>query len=398
MSPPLIAVQGLEKTYRVYRTPWDRLRERLGGGVRHQAVHALRGIDFELGRGESLAVVGQNGAGKSTLLAILSGVTAPSAGDVRVDGRVASMLELGMGFHPELTGRQNIRLNAAMMGLGDEEVTAKMPDIVAFSELGEFLDRPIKTYSSGMKMRLGFAIAVQVEPEILIVDEALSVGDGYFQKKCMDRVRQLLDGGCTFLFCSHAMYYVTTFCREALWLRRGQAEAYGPANDVVRRYENFLVAKDGRADAAIDEAPPAEDASQAGFTAIRLLAGDGRHYRHRDAWAIACEWTSEDPSLGFQIALGIDRADGVQVLCFATHLDGREAMRGERRYRLRLDVPELPLIKGEFDLVFFLLDEKGLHVYDRQPLPSAFEIVSDDYPIGLITAEHAWRQEEPRAS
>jgi ABC-type polysaccharide/polyol phosphate transport system ATPase subunit len=198
-TTPLIVARNLGKTYRDYPGPWARLMEKVTGRSRHTPIHALGGVDFELRAGESLAVLGENGAGKSTLLKILSGVTVPSEGSMEVRGRVASLLELGMGFHPELTGRQNIRLNAAMMGLGDAAISEKTPSIVEFSELGAFIDRPVKTYSTGMAMRLGFAVAAQLEPDVLIVDEALSVGDGYFQKKCMDRIRQLLDGGTTLL-------------------------------------------------------------------------------------------------------------------------------------------------------------------------------------------------------
>ncbi len=239
----VVAADGLTKTYRVYGTPWDRLGELVTRRRRHREFHALEGVTFALPRGEGLALIGENGAGKSTLLKILAGITAPTSGSFAVRGKVASILELGSGFHPEFTGRQNVVLNAAMLGLSQEEVRRKMPDILAFSELGEFIDQPVKVYSTGMAMRLGFSIATQVEPDVLIIDEALSVGDGYFQKKCMDRLRVFVQGGGTLLFCSHAMYYVSAFCQRALWLRHGRAEGLGPVADVVRDYENFLVAK-----------------------------------------------------------------------------------------------------------------------------------------------------------
>ena len=184
---------GLTKVYRSYATPWDRLLEGITRRRRHREFRALEDVSFALPRGEGLALIGENGAGKSTLLKILAGITAPTAGAFRVSGKVASILELGSGFHPEFTGRQNIVLNAAMLGLSQEELRRKMPDIVAFSELGDFVDQPVKTYSTGMAMRLGFSIATQVEPDGLIIDEGLSVGDGYFQKKCMDRLRVFVD-------------------------------------------------------------------------------------------------------------------------------------------------------------------------------------------------------------
>ena len=171
-----VEAEGLTKTYRSYATPWDRLLEGISRR-RHREFHALESVSFALPRGEGLALIGENGAGKSTLLKILAGITAPSAGAFRVSGKIASILELGSGFHPEFTGRQNIVLNAAMLGLTEDELRQKMPDIISFSELGEFIDEPVKAYSTGMAMRLGFSIATQVEPDILIIDEALAVGD-----------------------------------------------------------------------------------------------------------------------------------------------------------------------------------------------------------------------------
>ena len=169
-----VEAEGLTKVYRVYASPWDRLREAAFRRPRHREFRALESVSFAIPRGEGLAIVGENGAGKSTLLKILAGITTPSSGGFRVDGKIASILELGSGFHPDFTGRQNIVLNAAMLGLDEDELRRKMPDILAFSELGDFIDQPVKTYSTGMAMRLGFSIATQVEPDVLIVDEALS--------------------------------------------------------------------------------------------------------------------------------------------------------------------------------------------------------------------------------
>src|SRR5262245_50514875 len=210
MTAPAIVADGLTKVYRSYRRPADRLWEALLRRPRHSELRALDDVSFTLPKGEGLGVIGENGAGKSTLLKVLCGVTQPTAGSLRVDGRVAAILELGAGFHPEFTGRQNAVLNAALLGLSEREVDAALPRILDFSELGDFIDRPVKTYSTGMAMRLAFSIATQVEPEVLIVDEALSVGDGYFQKKCMDRMLAFIRGGGTVLFCSHAMYYVSS--------------------------------------------------------------------------------------------------------------------------------------------------------------------------------------------
>jgi ABC-type polysaccharide/polyol phosphate transport system ATPase subunit len=399
MRDATVEAEGLTKTYRSYATPWDRLLEGITRRRRHREFHALEGVSFALPRGEGLALIGENGAGKSTLLKILAGITAPTGGAFKVSGKIASILELGSGFHPEFTGRQNIVLNAAMLGLTQEELGRKMPHIVAFSELGDFIDQPVKTYSTGMAMRLGFSIATQVEPDVLIVDEALSVGDGYFQKKCMDRLRVFVDSGGTLLFCSHAMYYVSAFCQRALWLRNGRVEALGPVSEVVRRYENFLVTKSAAAAqsaavgsaavksaAAVLETPRALPAR---LGPVRLLAAD-LLFTQGDPWELEVEWESEDPRLAFHLGVGINRADGVEVCSFATHLDGLPPLTGERAYSARLAIPRLPLVKGEFTLYIFLLDEGGLHIYDQRVIQSAFNVRSPAYAFGLVHVEHAW--------
>ena len=390
MTGTAVEAEGLTKTYRMYASPWDRLREMISRRPHHRELPALEGVTFSLPRGEGLALVGENGAGKSTLLKILAGITTPTSGSFRVAGKIASILELGSGFHPEFTGRQNIVLNAAMLGLGEEELRRKMPDIISFSELGDFIDRPVKTYSTGMAMRLGFSIATQVEPDVLIIDEALSVGDGYFQKKCMDRLLRFVDGGGTLLFCSHAMYYVSSFCQRALWLKGGRPEALGPVSEVVRDYENFLVAKSAAAVPA-EPAPGLAGPSRlpARLTVARL-EGTETQYAQGDPWELEIEWETDDPGLEFHLGVGINRSDEIEIFSFATSFDGLPPRSGERRYAARLRVPVLPLVKGEFTVYVFLLDGAGLHVYDQRRLPRAFTVHSPAYSFGLIRADHAW--------
>lgn len=395
MSSALISAQHVSKTYKVFAQPWDRLRELLTGRARHQEFHALADISFEIGRGESLGVVGENGAGKSTLLKILSGVTRPSAGDVRVEGRVASLLELGMGFHPELTGRRNIQLTAAMMGFSEREVATKATEIIEFSELGEFIDQPVKTYSTGMAMRLGFAIAAQVEPEILIIDEALSVGDGYFQKKCMDRIRHYLQNGGTLIFCTHAMYYLSSFCQRALWLRNGRAVAMGPVDEVVPAYEEFLNAKQP----AARELNPAYEEKEVERQPARIRGVSFPNRRIGEAmfsfgepWEVEVEWQVDSTQVATHVAIGINRtADNLEIAAFGTHREGLPAFRGERRYKARLEIPRLPLVKGEITLYVYLLDEVGLHVYDQETIPAAFSVKSDVYRFGVVHIDHRWQ-------
>jgi lipopolysaccharide transport system ATP-binding protein len=399
MSEIAISVERLHKTYKVYASPWNRLWEHALRRPLHREFHALSGVGFELAKGEGLAVIGENGAGKSTLLKVLAGVTTATSGAVSVTGKVASILELGSGFHPEFSGRENIQLNAAMLGLSPEEVVAKLPDIIAFSELGDFIDQPVKVYSTGMAMRLGFAIATQVDPDVLIIDEALSVGDGYFQKKCMDRMQEFVTAGGTLLFCSHAMYYVSSFCRRALWMRDGRVEGLGQANEVVRDYESFLLKKSEPV-ASAPEVAPAVASEPAAARAARIEAVDVRggrrlagrlYYSYQEPWNLDVSWETEDEDLQFHLAVGIDRTDGVQVVSFSTLHDDLPVFTGKRRYRATLELPEMPLVKGEYTVYVYLMDEHNLHPFDTRILQDAFAIESASYEVGLIKADHRFR-------
>ncbi len=280
-----------------------------------------------------------------------------------------------------------------MLGLSDAEVREKTPAIIEFSELGDFIDQPVKVYSTGMAMRLGFAIATQVDPDVLIIDEALSVGDGYFQKKCMDRMLRFLEEGGSLLFCSHAMYYVAAFCRRALWLRHGEPEALGPAEAVIRQYENFLLTK-GKAEAKAEAAAVEPAVGPARLVEVRQVeegaSGSPGHFRHEDPWELRIEWECENPAMQFHLAVGLDRVDDVQVLVMTTSHDGLDPYTGRRHYRARLTVPRLPLLSGNFHIQVYLLDEAALHVYDQRKLRNELLVETDTYKVGLIETEHRW--------
>ena len=239
-----VRADSVSKVYRLYDSPFDRLRELLFRAPRHRPFHALKGVSFELPAGKALGLIGENGAGKSTLLKVVAGTAQATSGTIERHGIVASILELGMGFHPEFTGRENARMNAALLGLSGSEIRRRLPEIRAFAELGDFFDRPVRTYSSGMALRLAFAVATHADADVLIVDEALAVGDGYFQKKSIDRITDFQKGGGTLLFCSHALYYVALLCDSAIWLKQGEVAAAGAALPVVRAYEAFLQEKE----------------------------------------------------------------------------------------------------------------------------------------------------------
>ena len=242
----LISFQGVSKSYPIYASPRDRLKELLTFNRRrcHEDFWALRDITFEVERGETFCIVGENGSGKSTLLQIVAGILAPTSGSVDVRGRVSALLELGSGFNPEFTGRDNVYLNAAILGFSTPQIDRILPRIEAFAEIGSFIDQPVKTYSSGMLVRLAFAVAIHMEPEILIVDEALAVGDIYFRQRCMRKVHELRSRGITILFVSHAVGDVKALGDRTMWLDGGRIRAIGDTDHVVSQYLAAMVEKD----------------------------------------------------------------------------------------------------------------------------------------------------------
>lgn len=260
-SDAALALRGVSKAYLRYERPQDRLKQAiyprlqamarpfaaaLGSELKPRSYFsqfwALRGIDLEVAHGETLGIIGKNGSGKSTLLKILCGTLAPSEGEVTANGRIAALLELGSGFNPEFTGFENIYLNASVLGLSREEIEARLADIVAFADIGDFLRQPVKTYSSGMAMRLAFSVMAHVDADILVIDEALAVGDAYFQQKCLRWLRQFRERG-TVLFCGHDTGAILSFCHRAVWLDRGQVRLVGTAKEVCEAYNAFIQAE-----------------------------------------------------------------------------------------------------------------------------------------------------------
>lgn len=237
-----LVVSHVGKAYKRYAGKWARMREWLTGKPQHEQTWVLRDIDFAVSPGEAVGIVGVNGAGKSTLLKIITGTTQPTKGSVHTEGRVAALLELGMGFHPDFTGRQNVSMAGQLLGLQGEEIAACMPAIEAFAEIGDYIDRPVRTYSSGMQMRLAFSVATAVRPAVLIVDEALSVGDAYFQHKSFNKIREFREQGTTLLIVSHDRGAIQSLCDRAILLERGFVIKDGPPEEVMDFY-NALIAE-----------------------------------------------------------------------------------------------------------------------------------------------------------
>src|SRR5499427_2720419 len=258
-----LRVHQVSKQYRTYARPGDRLKESLTRGRfrRHKEFWALHDISFELNAGEIVGIIGPNGCGKSTLLQIIAGTLEPTQGEVWHEGRISALLELGAGFDPEFTGVENVYMNASLLGLSRRETDALLPHIERFAEIGDFIYQPVKTYSSGMYVRLAFAIAASVEPDILIIDEALAVGDAVFQHRCLRRIKELHERGTTVLFVSHDAAAVRALCSRAMLMNHGRIIADGPPAEVLNHYQQIVMERE-RAYEAASEAPSADSAGE----------------------------------------------------------------------------------------------------------------------------------------
>lgn len=400
----VLRLEGVGKEYRLYDSPRARLRALLTGRALHRSHWALRDVSLTLRRGQCLGVVGQNGAGKSTLLKLVTGVIQPTCGQVQRRGRVTAILELGAGFHPEFSGRQNLYFGGSLIGIDAQQMAAIEPQVLAFADIGEAIERPVKTYSSGMVMRLAFALVTAVQPEVLIIDEALAVGDQSFQKKCIERIQEFRDSGCTILFCSHSAYHVRHLCDAALWLDTGRVMALGATGEVLDAYEKFVRAQ---VDAAQQETPPEQDAPplherEPDAAAIISCEIEGleplpegavprtpRLLQSRDLVATITVRgkESECPSIGFMV----EQDKGVGITSLATHDEGvAPAHIGGRLWRSVLRFPDLPLHSGDYTISVYLFDERGLVIYDQWFQFQVLRVEAATKVPGLVRLPHVW--------
>ncbi len=391
---PSIEIRGLAKRYLLFDRRRDRALALFGrtGGL--QTVAALEGIDLEVNPGEAVGVIGENGSGKSTLLRLVAGISTQDAGTLRVSQPVAAILELGLGFHPEFTGRENALLYGSLLGIPEDAMAKRLDDVLAFAELGEFVDRPLRTYSSGMTARLAFAVAVNVDPSVLVVDEALAVGDGAFQKKCVDRMVRFKEGGRTVLFCSHSMYLVTSFCERAVWLHHGRIERHGPAQGVVEAYESYLMQREKRRLAAAGGHEGAPVLARHGrLTDVRVLDLDGAPVEEvapEAGFQVVLELESADPVAAFHVGVMLEAQNGHCIFAAATQRDRIPALSGATHYAVALRIPHFPVATGAFSVSAYLFDETGLHIFDQVMVPGAVRVPCELWTPSLLKLDHQW--------
>jgi lipopolysaccharide transport system ATP-binding protein len=400
-SEPAISVKNLSKCYQLYAQPSDRLKQFLWRGRRQyfREFWALKDVSFEVRKGEVLGIIGRNGAGKSTLLQLLCGTLNPTFGQVEVRGRIAALLELGSGFNPEFSGRENVFMSAAIMGLSQQEIEALFEEIVDFSGIREFIDQPVKTYSSGMYVRLAFSVATSVDPDILVVDEALSVGDGEFARKSFDRIRDMKKAGKTILFCSHSLYQVEAFCGRVLWLDHGERMQFGEPQDVVKHYSTFLL---GGAkveltipmSTSLQATPAMQGHARLSHVEVSLDGSAGRVLRGRageNDLSIRLQFESDPQLPAPVVGATIDYGTLMTVTSVVSRSENVLIERNEHgRGEVTIDFPSLPLRKGEYHVAVYLGSEDAVHIYDNVQVAATLYIEDPRPEPGLVDLMHRW--------
>jgi ABC-type polysaccharide/polyol phosphate transport system ATPase subunit len=402
-----IRAGGLGKRYNVYPAPMARVKQafyprlqrllpaflnrRLPWGTHpvklYQEFWSLRGVDFEVEKGETVGIVGRNGSGKSTLLQLACGILTPTEGAVEVQGRTAALLELGAGFHPEFSGRDNVFVNAAVLGLKRPEIAERFDRIVAFSELGDFIDRPVRTYSSGMYVRLAFSVAVHVDPEVLVIDEALAVGDAAFQLKCIERMNEIRNGGTTILFVSHSPEQIKRFCDRAIWLDRGRLRAIGPSVLVADEYRDSSAFSqaEGAHHVTHGTAPHQDLASIVGVECERKELTTFETLQVKVTYRVR---RSPLPKLLLGVAL-YDRS-GNYVFGPNTHLDGVAIPDTPGEHAVVYRVPRLTLLPGTYYVHAGLFSDGGLVLLDYRGNVVSIKVSAHYFAEGAFYLDHEW--------
>ena len=397
MTEPLITLQDVGKEYAL-RTTGTRKLAAMAAILRGKPLppastfKALQDISFEVRRGESTGLVGVNGAGKSTLLKLIANVVRPTTGTVTVRGRVGALLELGAGFHPEYTGRENINLACALLGLSPRETRDRLGAIIEFADIGAHIDQPVKHYSSGMIVRLGFAVATSVVPDVLITDEVLAVGDESFQRKCIAWMESYLANGGTLLLCSHSMYHVQKLCSRALWIHEGRLHRNGGAADVTRDYLAWHEEK---------LAAPMESAKAATSAPVAATQYEIRSMRLNDVDQAEPVTVAQEGSLTFSgtvyspdgrapgISVAVVRIDGTPVYGTFSELKGYQPKQlGPNLFGYAVRFPSLPLLPGRYVARSHAMDPEGMRLFDQ--VERKFEVIGHSREMGLCRIDHEW--------
>jgi lipopolysaccharide transport system ATP-binding protein len=385
MSDFAIQVSNVSKKYQIGGSNPNVLREGLKGIVgnfsrkKKAEFWALKDISFNLKQGEVLGVIGRNGAGKSTLLKVLSRITEPTNGKIEINGRVGSLLEVGTGFHPELTGKENIFLNGSILGMTRTEIKSKFDEIVEFSGVEKFINTPVKRYSSGMYVRLAFSVAAHLEPEILIIDEVLAVGDAEFQKKCLGKMQDVAGHGRTVLFVSHNMSTVSSLCTSALYLKNGQVEFQGSISQAIERYLNVSASREAMVDLNDYSARQGkqEFGRLTGISLCNVKDESTNSFAIGDSFKLGIDFELNSPMNNLEIGFGIMDSAGIVRQLFVGNWEGLKSKYLVGSHRVYCTVPAVMLVPGNY-FISCWIKEQGRGVDDQVDAPIQFEVVGKD--------------------
>jgi len=394
MSDSAVIVDGLWKSFRLYHEKNQYLKTAFlrGKRARYEEFWALSDVSFEIKKGSTFGIIGTNGSGKSTLLKCLTGILTPDKGKITSNGDIAALLELGAGFHPELSGRENIFLNGAILGMSNKQIQSRYDDIVEFSELGRFIDVPVKNYSSGMTVRLGFSIAINVDPEILIIDEVLAVGDEHFQQKCREKIEDFRQHQKTIILVSHGLSDVANICDEVAWLDNGSLKAIGPAVDVVSKYNALShsaepVQQEDRGERWGTREIEIQDVfltDQFGHRISNLESGQ--------AVMLNCTYSSTINSKNCVFAYGITDLHGTVLWGTNSKLQGAPFPIQRGTGNNSIFIPQLRLLEGTFDISVAIADESYSHEYDHWSRRHRFSVHQNTImELGIIEMNAHWR-------
>jgi ABC-type polysaccharide/polyol phosphate transport system ATPase subunit len=435
-SDVAISIKGVSKAYQIYDRPHDRLKQMIFGSHRkyHEEFWALRDVDFEVKKGETVGIVGRNGSGKSTLLQIICGTVTPSSGSVEKTGRVSALLELGSGFNPEFTGRENVYLNGTILGLNKTEIDSRFDKIAAFADIGNFLDSPVKHYSSGMFARLAFSVAIHVDPDILIVDEILAVGDAAFQRRCLAKFYEIREDGCSILFVSHDQYQVKSVCQRALYLDQGHQKMFGAAGRVIDQYvidtekavaqfqSAALISSESEAvleatackkgDVEINDATQKNDSAEkqqvnelpekvelgalyritdvallddALLPIFEVVSGQNLYLRLR------FQATSKTIPPKISFVFNLYKHDDFYICGSTSIMDGLAAYPAGRSGEVLIKFPAIPLLGGLYKWRVAINDDGGFIVHAEAKDVCEFQVIDNFNAVGLVNLPREWQ-------
>ncbi|MBD8500993.1 ABC transporter ATP-binding protein [Paenibacillus arenosi] len=398
----IIDIKNVVKIYKIYDNPVHRLKEALS--IRKKKFYtefkALNGISFQVNRGDALGILGKNGSGKSTLLKIITGVLTPTDGDIAVRGKVSAILELGAGFNPDYTGRENIMLNGTMMGFSEEEMKSRMQQIIEFADIGQFIDQPVKVYSSGMFARLAFAVSINVDPDILIVDEALAVGDIRFQTKCINKMKELKENGTTILFVSHATEQVKRFCNKAIWIKNGNVEASGESSEVVDLYEDYMKYEHVKSD-KLEVSDVLEQSNEDNnfvipsnpdiIASITNVEINNEMLKTFDPLEVTIEYEIYQKEIeGFLLGVAIYTPDREYVFGPNTHLENISIPNGIGRHKVKYTIPKLQLLGGKYGVDVGIFNNEGIVCLEYKQEIHTFQVTNKYFSEGKFYMDHRW--------